>query len=165
MGPRLSADTMWTRKANVGSLQITEVVWEFVWCISWTKSLSSLVRAGGRSKYGKSAEMPSRYEPLCWECRAWLSHASLMQSPGQWLNFMSRSPGTELTPTAMVGRGSGWCSRLAFAEPDQELPHLPLFPLLATCSAAADGTDLAMLGPSMGHAFLHLHCVFICLFL
>lgn len=54
----------------------------------------------------------------------------------------------------MVGGASGQRSRLAVAGPDQELPPLPLFPLLAACSTGADRTDLAMLHPT-GHAFLH----------
>jgi len=96
MGPGLSEDTTWTREASGGSLQRAEMIWEFGWCISWTKRFSSLVRTGGRGEHGKPAKMPSRYEPLCWKRRAWLSHAVLTQSLAQLLNFMSQTPGPQL---------------------------------------------------------------------
>lgn len=41
------------------------MIWKFVWCILWTQSFSSLVRAGERDEHEKPAELPSRYEPLC----------------------------------------------------------------------------------------------------
>ena len=127
-----------------------------------TKSFSSLVRAGGRGEHGKLAKMPSRYKPLCWEHRAWLPHASLMQSPGQWLNFMSWSPGTELKQLRW------WVEGLdgAAGSPLLDLTRSCLLCLSSLCWLLAPQVPTARTWPCCAPWAMHsciLHCV--CLFL